>query len=415
MKCVVVGLGHVGSVIAADLLRHGHSVLGIEKNAVICSRFASGGVPFKEEGIAILIAEGFAGKRFSVAESLGDVSDVATIFVCVSTRGAESGALDTGDIVTAAREIGLSLRESRRASPVHLIFCSTFTPGTMDGIVLPELERSSGTSPGHSWEASYWPETSREGTALADRIDPSRIVIGERAPGTATFIREWLRDGQVPVFYTTFETAELVKITDNAFHALKVSFANELGRLCSASGLRAAELMEIICADRKLNISDAYLKPGFAYGGPCLPKDVLALSAHMKSMGVESPIIGNIATSNESHLRFALERVCHGLKAGARILLFGLSFKSKTDDVRGSPFVRLAQDLISRGYDLTIFDADLNLASPAMADPMISDLTSRLVVEIDAEQSWDKVIVAKHRSRVPSELDRFPMFDLGRM
>lgn len=415
MKCVVVGLGHVGSVIAADLLRRGHSVLGIEKNAVTSARFAAGGIPFKEEGIAALIAEGFANKRFSVAESLGDVGDADAIFVCVSTRGAESGALDTGDIVAAAREIGRSLRDCRRTRPVDLIFCSTFTPGTMAGIVLPELERSSGTSPGHSWEASYWPETSREGTALADRITPSRIVVGERAPGTATFIREWLRDGQAPVFYTTFETAELVKITDNAFHALKVGFANELGRLCSASGLRADELMEIICADRKLNISDAYLKPGFAYGGPCLPKDVLALSAHMKNMGIESPIIGNINTSNENHLSFALDRACHELQPGARILLFGLSFKAETDDVRGSPYVRLARDLISRGYDLTIFDADLSPTSPAMADPVISELSSRLVVEINTDQSWDKVIVAKHRSRVPSELRRFPTLDLGRM
>lgn len=415
MKCVVVGLGHVGGVIAADLLGRGHSVLGIDKNPITTAHYATGGTPFKEEGIAELIAEGVAEKRFAVSDRLDNITDVAAIFVCVSTRGADSGALETTDVVVSAREIGLSLQGCRRASAVHVIFCSTFTPGTMDRIVVPELKRSSGTPPGNTWEASYWPETSREGTALRDRTAPSRIVIGERAPGTATLIREWLRDGPAPIFYTTFETAELVKITDNAFHALKVSFANELGRLCSACRLNADELMEIICADRKLNISDAYLKPGSAYGGPCLPKDVLALSAHMKTMGIESPIVDNIAASNEHHMRFVLDHACHGLNPGANILFFGLTFKSETDDVRGSPFVRLAFELISAGYNLFLFDPDLDPPSLLTSDPAISALASRFVSKVDVDQSWDKVIIAKHRSRVPPELGRFPIFDLNRM
>lgn len=416
MNVVIIGLGHVGSLVAADLLRAGHSVVGVDRDPRTLERFAQGIAPFREEGVAQLIAAGHAEGRTTAAPVLRGI-DAEAIFVCVSTRGATDGSLDTSDIVATAREIGNAMRDwPRRASPVQIVFCSTMLPGTMSGIVVPEMTRSAGAPAGTDYEIAYWPEFSREGSAISDRSTPSRIVVGERVSGTASILRQWLAGSEVPVYFTSFEVAELVKMADNAFHALKISFANELGRLSVASGISAEDVSAIFRADTKLNTSDAYLRPGFAYGGPCLPKDVRALSAHMRMMGVDAPVIGHIEASNHRHLRFSLEEILCSTKAGSRILLVGLSFKSGVDDLRGSPFISLARELLDRNYDLSIYDPDVDANALSDFHSELGPLLTRLVTRVSESDSWDKVIIGKcGDGGIPADLYKFPILRLDRL
>ena len=307
--------------------------------------------------VADLIAAGHASGRLSVASSPSEVAEADLAFICVGTRGLADGMLDLSDLKAVARQLGEAIRLRPPAmSPMLFVVRSTIPPGSMDNEVIPAFANGAGEPPGKRYDVAFNPEFTREGSAVADYFAPARIVIGERRPGSTQVLRDVLRGIEAPTVATSFDVAALTKLVDNAFHALKVAFANEIGRFALASGISPGEVSDLFLADTKLNLSAAYLRPGGAFGGPCLRKDVRALAGYMQKVGIVAPVIGHIWESNLSHIDFIIATIASRALPPSRILLIGLSFKSGTDDVRESPFVTLAESLLDRGYDLSIYD-----------------------------------------------------------
>jgi GDP-mannose 6-dehydrogenase len=395
MRIVVVGLGHVGVVTAAALLRDGHEVVGVETDPEIRALVASGLPPFPEPGVAELLAEGHAANRLSVRASIGDAVDADLGVVCVGTRGQPDGTLDCSGVRAVAREFGDTVR--RRASelpPLLVVVRSTMVPGSMRTEVLPELAAAAGEPPGGRYDVAYYPVFTREGSAMADHYAPARTVIGERVSGTAARLLELIAGIRAPRFVTSFEVAELAKMADNSFHALKVAFANEIGRFALKSGLSPGEVFDIFQADTKLNLSAAYLRPGGVFGGPCLPKDVRALAARLTASGVAAPIIGHICQSNAQHAEFLLAEIGRRAPSPARILLVGLSFKAGTNDLRDSPLVDFAQELLNRGYRLDIYDPDLAADVDNVRAELSPAVSAALLAQLPAGGAWELVVVA---------------------
>jgi GDP-mannose 6-dehydrogenase len=273
-------------------------------------------------------------------------------------------------------------------------------PGSMTGAILPAIMAAAGESPGVRYEAVYNPEFIREGSAVADYFAPARIVVGERQPGTARTLVDFCESIDAPVFTTSFEVAELAKYADNTFHSLKVVFANEIGRYALRCGIQPTEVFDLFVADTKLNISSLYLRPGGAFGGPCLPKDVRALAAHMNEIGIAAPVIGHILESNTSHADFLIAEIERQVAPRSRILLVGLTFKAGTDDLRESPLVKLAGSLLDHGYDLAIYDPDLASGVGADGDGpaaarLPSSLSAIVLSRLPATARWDLVVVGK--------------------
>ena len=403
MRIAVVGLGHVGIVTAAALLRDGHHIIGVESDDRIRDCAARGQSPFREPEVASLIAEGRATERFSVSSSVADVIDANLVFVCVGTRGLPNGELDLSDVTTSARDIGKIVgRRSTELPPIVIAFRSTMLPGSMNQFVLPTITAAAGEEPGRRYEVAYVPEFGREGSAVADHFDPARIVIGERQPGSAQLLRLLFSDFDVPTFVTSFEVAELAKFADNSFHALKVAFTNEIGRFAVRTGASPSDVFDIFRADTKLNISSAYLRPGGAFGGPCLKKDVRALATRMNAVGIAAPVLNNVLASNELHTDFLVEEIAARSQPPSRLLLIGVSFKTGTDDVRDSPLVTLAEALLDRGYDLSIYDPDLDYDAETTGHhdgKLPVHLAKILLRRLPNFSDWELVIVAKHGSK----------------
>ena len=257
-------------------------------------------------------------------------------------------------------------------------------PGSMSDAILPEIAAAAGEPPGARYEVAYNPEFMREGSAVADYLAPSRIVIGERQEGTARRLMELYDRIPAPVFWTTLETAELAKFTDNCFHALKVAFANEIGRLAIRIGVSPTTIFDIFVSDTKLNISASYLRPGGAFGGSCLPKDVLALTAAMRKAGVDAPLIERIIPSNLLHTDFLVMEVERRVSNGSRILLVGLSFKTGTDDLRQSQLIAFAERLLAGGHDLAVYDPDLIDEASAKINGRVLDPDSSATIHYPA-------------------------------
>lgn len=396
MNIVVIGLGHVGLVTAAALLRDGHAVVGVETDPEIRAVVASGRSPFREPGVSELLAEGHAADLLSVRASIGDAANADFVFVCVGTRGEPDGSLDCTGVKAVARELGGAVR--RRVPdlpPLFLVVRSTMLPGSMREEVLPELAASAGEPPGARYDIVYYPVFTREGSAIADHFAPARFVIGERVPGTAQRLLELIAGIRAPVFATSFEVAELAKMADNGFHALKVAFANEIGRFAVRSGISPAEVFDIFRADTKLNLSASYLSPGGAFGGPCLPKDVRALASRLREAGIAAPVIDHICQSNALHAAFLLAEIERRVPSPSRILLVGLSFKAGTNDLRDSPLVDLAQTLLDRGHRLAIYDPDLAFGTDGLSPALPSAVSAALVPQLPADSAFELVVVAK--------------------
>ena len=254
----------------------------------------------------------------------------------------------------------------------------------------------------------------REGCALADYFAPARIVIGEQSPGTAGKLKDLYANINAPIVTTSLETAELIKFADNSFHALKVCFANEMGRLAVSSGVGASELLQLFCMDTKLNLSAAYLRPGGAFGGPCLAKDVLALAQHMKTSGISAPIIDHIIPSNQAHTDFLISEIKRRTPLRSRILLVGLSFKANTDDVRQSPLADLAQRLLTDGYDLAVYDSDLVASDGKL---QLAPWLAKIVLQqIQANDTWDLVVIGKRQPSAIKMLNSsIPVLNIDRL
>jgi GDP-mannose 6-dehydrogenase len=412
VNVVVCGLGYVGTVTASCLLKEGHRIVGIDVNEAKAAAIAEGRSPVYEPTVPELLARGHKEGRLSGDTKLsGHLMDADLAFVCVGTPGQRTGALDLSQVLGVARELGAALRERAGSrAPLICVFRSTMPPGTMETAVIPMMVKAAGEDPGRRFEVAYNPEFLRESTAVADYFEPSRIVIGERQPGATNRLWGIYDSINAPVFEVSFRTAEMVKFVDNSFHALKIAFANEIGRAALGLGIDAQRLMQIFVADTKLNISSAYLRPGGPFGGSCLPKDVQALSAYMHQLGLAAPVIESIMASNIAHKGYLTKRVVDALPGGGRILQLGLTFKSGTDDLRESPLVDLAEQLLGKGYRLEIYEPDLreqelvgqNLRYVQYHLPHLS----RLLIEDVAESARraDLIVVGK---LMPGVLDRF--------
>jgi GDP-mannose 6-dehydrogenase len=357
-KVSVFGLGYVGSVTAACLASKGCSVIGVDLSASKVEQLEAGRSPIVEPGMRDLVEKAHAGCTLhATTDSSAAVLQSDISFLCVGTPSLRSGKLDLGHVEPVCREIGNALR---RKTAFHLVVLrSTVLPGTAENIVIPTLEQSSGKRMGKDFGVCVNPEFMREGTAVADFLEPSMTIIGAAETQHAAWLRDLYTWVGGRVFETSFRAAEMVKYVCNAWHATKVAFANEVGTLAKELKVDAEAIVEIFTADDKLNISPVYLKPGFAFGGSCLPKDVRALNYRAKELDLKLPLFESILPSNDEHLKRAIDMVLDSGKKNVAIL--GLSFKAATDDLRESPQVQLVKHLIGEGRNVTIWDDNVSL------------------------------------------------------
>lgn len=359
MNISIFGLGYVGAVSLACLARDGHRVAGVDIDQAKLDLIASGKTPVVEEGMVELMAETVASGRVSVTRDVTEAVHATDLsLVCVGTPSAANGSQDQDAIVRLAHQLGAALRTKRDGHVV--VFRSTLVPGTVEETLRPILERESGKRDGVGFHACFQPEFLREGSSIRDYDKPPFTVVGAAAEAPVAALKALF--GHLPCEFhaTSIRAAEMLKYCCNNFHALKIAFANETARLCEALGVDPFEVMELVCRDTQLNISRAYLKPGFAFGGSCLPKDLRATMYLAKMRDVELPMLGGILPSNRTHIERAIAKV---LESGRkRIGMIGLSFKSGTDDLRESPLVTLAEQLIGKGLQVLVYDPEVQLS-----------------------------------------------------
>jgi GDP-mannose 6-dehydrogenase len=359
MKISIFGLGYVGAVSLACLARDGHSVIGVDVDQAKLDLIRSGKTPVVEEGMVDLMAQVAAGGKVSVTNDvMRAVLDSEVSLVCVGTPSAPNGSQDQSAMLKLAHDLG---RAMRGKSGGHVfVFRSTLVPGTVEDVLRPIIEQESGKRDGHDFHVCFQPEFLREGTSIRDYDRPPYTVVGANSEGAFARLRELF--GHLPCEFhaTSIRAAEMVKYCCNNFHALKITFANETARLCEALGVDAFQVMDLVCKDRQLNISPAYLKPGFAFGGSCLPKDLRATMYLAKTRDVEIPMLGNVLASNRMHVEHAIAKV---LASGRRrVGMIGLSFKTGTDDLRESPLVLIAEQFIGKGLSLLVYDPEVHLS-----------------------------------------------------
>lgn len=359
MKLSVFGLGYVGCVSAACFAKEEHEVWGVDVNATKVEIINSGRSPIVEAGINDLINEMVTLERLRATTDTAEaVMNSELSLICVGTPSHPNGSLDLTYVKRVCQEIGAALERKRERHTV--VIRSTMLPGTIEGVVIPTLEVYSGKKVGRDLGVSINPEFLREGTSLKDFYAPPFTLIGADEEDVAASVRRLYKNIEAPLYVTGIRAAEMVKYACNCFHALKVSFANEMGNICKALGIDSHEVMEVFCQDRKLNLSPYYLKPGFAFGGSCLPKDLRAITYKAKEVDVEVPVLSSILPSNRRQVERAYEMVLATGKK--RIGVLGFSFKAGTDDLRESPMVSLIEMLIGKGMQLSIYDRDVSLA-----------------------------------------------------
>jgi GDP-mannose 6-dehydrogenase len=389
-RIAVFGLGYVGSVSAACLSDVGHSVVGVDpidsKVAALSAGTATVGEPLLGDLVRAAVAQGRLAATTDVPDAVAR-TDLALI--CVGTPSGAAGGVSFDALVRVSEEIGTALR-TRSGSPYTVVVRSTVPPGTARQVVIPALESSSGLVAGRDFGVAVNPEFLREGSAVEDFRSPPKTVVGSDDTATAGLVASLYEGLPGPVFCTPVEVAEAIKYADNAFHALKVSFANEVGELCAALDIDSHAVFDIVRADTKLNASGAYLRPGFAFGGSCLPKDLRGILHTARHADVAMPVLEHVLESNERQIERASRAVLDS--GAARVALFGLAFKAGTDDLRESPLVALGERLLGRGISLRIHDAAVdqsrlhgtNLAFIEERIPHLSGLLSGDMAEIAA-------------------------------
>ena len=359
MKLSVFGLGYVGCVSAACFAKEGHDVIGVDVNPTKVEIVNQGECPIVESGMSELIKEMANSQRLRATTSTQEAIDNSDVsLVCVGTPSNANGSLDLSYVERVCQEIGSALRS--KTDRHTLVIRSTMLPGTIESVVVPALEAYSERRAGRDFGVCINPEFLREGTSLKDFYAPPFTLIGADDEQTANVVRQLYATVNAQVLVTPVKTAEMVKYVCNCFHALKISFANEVGNICKSLGIDSHEVMEVFCQDTKLNLSAYYLKPGFAFGGSCLPKDLRAINYKAKQLDVEVPLLSSLLQSNRLQVERAVEMV---LRTGRkRIGVLGFSFKAGTDDLRESPMVSLIETLIGKGFQLAVYDRDVSLA-----------------------------------------------------
>jgi GDP-mannose 6-dehydrogenase len=390
MRISIFGLGYVGAVSLACLVRDGHAVTGVDIDPAKLALITEGKTPVVEEGMVELMASAAASGRVAVTtDTQLAVRATEISLVCVGTPSAPNGSQDQSAILRLAADIGKAIAD--KDDPHIVVFRSTLVPGTVEGVLRPIIEGASGKKDGHGFFLCFQPEFLREGSSIRDYDKPPFTVIGANDAAPVARLRELF--GHLPCKFieTSVRAAEMMKYTCNNFHALKITFANETARLCEALGVDPFEVMDLVCQDTQLNISRAYLKPGFAFGGSCLPKELRATSHLAKKHDVDIPMLGHVMASNQAHLALALRKA---LESGKRRIGFiGLSFKTGTDDLRESPLVGLAEHLIGKGMQLAIYDPEVTLSRLLGANrryiethlPHIGDLLSADIADVIAK------------------------------
>lgn len=401
MKIAIFGLGYVGFTAACCLAHEGHEVIGIDVNADKVDEINSGQPPIKEPEVGELLAQALTKGLIRAMTEIPDLSDVDLAIVCVGTPSSTDGSHNMSFVAEVTRQIAETVSPDR-ARPLTVAYRSTFRPGTVEQLVGPIFRSLLGARAGTAVEIVYNPEFLREATAVQDFFAPPKIVVGTRDGGRSA-VMDALHEGlDAPVFYTAFEEAEITKFVDNSWHAVKVAFANEIGRVCHRMGVSASKVHEIFVSDTKLNISSCYTRPGGAFGGSCLPKDVRALQHISGEVGAHTHLIDSLVRSNEAHKTYQAQDIMAKLPEGGRVLMVGLAFKALTDDLRESPNVDIARRLLQGGYQLSVYDpgiepADLRGQNLGYAFTHLPTVGSLLVDKATAEAGpWD-LIVASNR------------------
>lgn len=399
MKIAIFGLGYVGFTAMCCIASEGHEVIGFDVSETKVNQIMAGRSPITEPGVAELLAEGLAAGRISAFTEIGSRLDDADLaIVCVGTPSAPDGSHNMTYIAEVSRQIAKAI-DRKRTTPLTVAYRSTIRPGTVEGLIEPIMVSELGDEFERLVELVYNPEFLRESSAVKDYREPPKIVIGTRDGRKSPRMEELNKNITAPTFYVHLGEAELTKFVDNTWHAVKVAFANEIGRVCMQLGLSATQVHEIFVSDTKLNISPYYTRPGGAFGGSCLPKDVRALQYIAADCGANTHLIDSLLRSNEAHKYRLYERATENLPKGASVLLAGLAFKARTDDLRESPNIDLARNLLRDGYKVAIFDPAIDAtklvgANLGYAYTQIPTLKTLLTSKDVAEKTrYDRIII----------------------
>jgi GDP-mannose 6-dehydrogenase len=395
LRISIFGLGYVGTVSCGCLAYAGHEVFGVDPIGTKVQLINAGKSPVVEANIGEIIAAVVKTGRLRATQDQDQaIHETDLSFVCVGTPSQINGNLDVTYVRRVCEQIGQALKN--KTTRHTIVIRSTILPGTMHGLVIPVLEESSGKKAGLDFGVCNNPEFLREGSAVTDFNFPPKIVIGELDSASGDMLATLYADLDAPLVRTDLRTSEMVKYIDNSWHALKIGFANEIGNLCKSLSIDSHKAMEIFCKDKKLNISPAYLLPGFAFGGSCLPKDIRALAYKAKLHDLQMPILCSILPSNESQMMKGLELIT--IKGHKRVGVLGFSFKAGTDDLRESPMIEIIERLIGKGYDLRIYDKNVHVASLVGANRdfilnRIPHISKLMVENIDAVLNHAETIV----------------------
>mgnify|MGYP001260840072 FL=1 len=420
MKINIFGLGYVGCVSAACLAKSNHIVNGIDIDPVKVNIINSGKSPIVEKGLDELISETVSSGNLRALNG-GNIPEADLSIICVGTPSHSNGSLSLNYFTKVAEQIGEYLKNS---NSYHVVVNrSTVLPGTIENTLIPILEKSSGRMAGEDFGISMNPEFMREGTSILDYYNPPFTLIGEFDSKTGDIVEKIYKNVNAPIFRTNIKVAEMVKYSCNSFHAVKVTFANEIGNICKQLGIDSHEVMDIFSKDNKLNISTYYLKPGFAFGGSCLPKDLRAITYKAKELDLNLPLLNSLLPSNQNQIESAFRIISK--TNHKKIGILGLSFKPGTDDLRESPMVELIEKLIGKGYSVKIYDQEVAVAKIfgsnkkyiETAIPHISSLISNSIDLVIKES--DIVIIGKkeksYREPVKTASKSVHIIDLVRL
>jgi GDP-mannose 6-dehydrogenase len=408
IRLSVFGIGYVGCVSAACFGKEGHVVIGVDVNDNKVQMINAGNSPIVEAGIGPLLAEVVKANRLTATtDSTAAVHTSNVSLVCVGTPSNANGSLDLRYITRVCEEIGAALKTKHERHVV--VIRSTMLPGTIESVVVPTLEEFSGKQAGKDFGVCINPEFLREGSSIKDFYAPPFTLIGADDEGTTAMVRELYSGIDAPVITTSVKSAEMVKYVCNCFHALKVSFANEVGNICKAVGVDSHEVMDIFCQDTKLNLSPYYLKPGFAFGGSCLPKDLRAINYKAKQVDVEVPVLSAILPSNRQQIERAVDMVLATGKK--RVGILGFSFKAGTDDLRESPMVTLIETLIGKGLQLSVYDRDVSLArlfgaNKEYIERQIPHIAQLMRTSIEEVLEFAEVMVVGNKAEEFNEIEK---------
>jgi GDP-mannose 6-dehydrogenase len=400
MKVAIFGLGYVGFTAACCIAKEGHTVVGYDVSESKVQDINSGIPPFAEPGLDEMLKSAlYAGLINAKSRIDSSLEDIDVAIVCVGTPSGPDGSHNMSYIADVTRQIAVAVKPGR-TKPLTVAYRSTFRPGTVEQLVAPIFKSNLGVNYAADIELVYNPEFLRESVAVFDYFNPPKIVIGTCDCQPSENMNQLHANLDAPVFYTGYREAEFTKFVDNTWHAVKVAYANEIGRVCQKLGISASKVHEIFVSDTKLNISSYYTRPGGAFGGSCLPKDVRALQHIATDVGANTHLVDSLLRTNEAHKNHQFEQITAGLQSGAKILMVGLAFKADTDDLRESPNVDLARKLLQAGYELSVFDpalipAKLKGQNLGYAYAHLPSIDTLLISREEAESGkWERIIAS---------------------